>query len=178
MAADQHRGAFDGELFKNALDVLPPHGVEAVHRFIQNQQTRMVQQRLRELHALAHALGKLAERFFPVHALELHAIENGVHMIRRGGGRDAREHRQAAQPRARPQVVWQRIVFRAKANLAQHVGIVPRLHAKHRQLAVTGPQLTGDDFDERALARAVRSQESEDLAVFDSEVQIVHGWLR
>src|SRR5207245_3033713 len=61
VAADQETFATSSELAEQRLKVLPPDGIDAAHRFIENEDVGIVHERLSHLDALPHSLGVAAQ---------------------------------------------------------------------------------------------------------------------
>jgi hypothetical protein len=144
--------------------------LDAGHRLVEQQHLAVVHQRARKSHELLLAEGQLARQ-----------------LVRRRGEPDALEdlaralHRPGARIVARPH---EQVVHHAKGREQTHVlpgardaqaRALVHLHARERLVAQ--PDLTRigrvdarDEIEERGLARAVRPDESQDLARGDLQV--------
>ena len=110
--------------------------------------------RLRQLHALAHALAVRAD-----------ALAGGlfqVHLLQRGiGGTGGVGVLVALQPKQRDEpfkaghAVVKRILFGANAHAQINRGVAPDRRAEHAHRALVGFELPGDQFEQRRFAGAV-----------------------
>ena len=117
--------------FRIFADLLASHGVEAVHRLIQYQQIGLMQQALRELDPLSHALGELPHPFRPMLAGQSHFIQHRDTAVLHFRSRDARKQGQPSQPIQRAQFPVNGFSFGAVTDPAQDRRVVPRNGPEH-----------------------------------------------
>src|SRR5579862_2956794 len=132
----------------------PGERVEARQRLVENQELRIVRQRLRHLDALAHAF-----------AVGPDLLAGGVEQVDGFQGAPGAERRlpllQSVQPHQRGNpletghALVERVLLGTEADAEIERGIAPDPLAEHRDVALAGLELTGDDFEERRLAGAV-----------------------
>src|SRR5262249_13597237 len=83
-----------------------------------------------------------------------------------------RQQRQPSQPIQWPQIFWHRLALRTIPNLAQQRRIIPRFQSKHGQSSRTRLKLSRYNLNQRALARAIRPNQSSQPCL-DLEADIV-----
>ena len=135
--------------------------IHAGERLVENQQLRLVDDRLRELHALAHALAVGAD-----------LLVRRVEQIDAGQRPPRRFHRvflvvavqadQRRHPFEAGHALVERILLGTEANLEIQRGIAPDRFAEHLHGALARFELTGDQLHERRLAGAVRTEQPGD----------------
>ena len=174
MGVQENGDAAAAQVLEQQADGAPADGVERRGRLVEQEQARLADERLRDpeplLHALRHpvdtAVGGVGER----HELEQAAALGGAatrarkplvqleHLVRAVPAREAEELRQIAERRA--------CGARAGARTG-NLGLAFRL-----------PHETDRDLHERRLAGAVRSEQPEELALADHQIdtfQSLHG---
>ena len=90
--AEEHRAAFVAQPQNQRADVAPPQRIEPRHRFVEDDELGIVDERLRDPDALQHALRELPQRPPPLGA-DADLVEQAA------GARAAVAHREAEQPR-------------------------------------------------------------------------------
>ncbi len=152
---------------------LPQLDVDARRRLVQHDHRRLVHQRLPDQHAALHAAGQRAhvgvrlsrqvqvvQDFVDPRAVPAQAEIAGLHFQRFAHAEERIEHqflRNDAQVAPR------------KAKIGGDV--VP----EDARAAAIGPGEAGEDRDECRLAGAVRTQQAEELALLDGQVDAVQG---
>ncbi len=156
---DQHALAGAAPLLDQADRLSPPEGIHARQRFVEDDQVGVVRERLRELHALAHALAVganlLARR---LHEVDL--LERAVRELGRRGVAHPVQARQRGDPLEPGHAVVEGVLFGAEADAEVEAGILPDRLAEHRDRALTRLELAGDEFHERGLAGPVGPQQA------------------
>ena len=171
MRAEQDRLAALAELQDQVLDLPGADRVEARGRFVEDQQIRIVDERLGEADAARHALGEFAER--PVgHVRQTDHLQQFVDALTAGPVVETEE----------PSVVIERLPGveelvevgllgqEPDAFLDQDVG--GRL-AEDGELPPRLVQQPQDHLDDRALAGAVGAEQAEDLVGVDLQVNVI-----
>ena len=148
--------------------------VEADGRLVQNDQLRLVHERIGQADSLAIAFGQMADD------LAAHLGQTAL-LHDRLGPFAAPANAQTLQPGpelevfAHPHVEMQRIILRHVTNAAAHfVGLGEHVEARHPRGAESGRQVAGQDAHRGALARAIRAEETDDLAPLHGEGDPVH----
>src|SRR5262249_43168812 len=119
--------------------------------------------RLRDAHALAHALRVRAH--LVVHARgQAEALERALGARLRLGRREATEAQEEAHDLERAHVLVQRVLLRTEAEAPEERAVRERLLAEDAQRAARRPDLAHDQAQERRLPRAVRADEADDPA--------------
>src|ERR1041385_353643 len=166
-------GAVGGELLDEAADLDDLLGVEADRRLVEDEHRRVVDQRAREADALAVALGEAAhdarrdvgEKAFGEHALE-RVFESAL--------RDAFDAADELEIRAHGHVVIERRVLRQIADAPPRFArLLDDVEALDRDGALGRRHEAGDDAHRRRLARAVRPEQAQNLAVLGAEADVV-----
>ncbi len=135
--------------------------VHARERLVEDEERGVVDDGLRELDALAHALAVGANLL----ARRVHQIDDGERAPRRFVGRllvEAVEAHERGHPLEARHPLVERVLLRAKADLEIQPGIPPDGLAEDRHRALARPELAGDELHERRLAGTVRTEESRD----------------
>ena len=149
-----------------------PHG-----GLIHNEDVRVADQRLRKTHALAIALGEVADQ--PVfHVGDAGGIHHLVHLGGRfllGNAVDVGAEGEKVRYR---HIHVQRRDFRQKADAGHGLlGAGDGVHSVDIKLAGGGHVVAGEHLHEGALARAVGAQQPHDLPVADGEGDVFHAQL-
>src|SRR5207244_5221322 len=148
--------------------------VQPDRRLVQNNQLRFVRQRVRQTDALPVTFGQVA------HDPAAHFGQTALlhyHINPLAAAADAK----AFQPRAElevfthPHIEVERIVLRHVTNAPPHfVGLSKHIQAGDARRAGTRRHETREDTHRRALAGAVRSEKTDDLAASDGKSQTVN----
>jgi hypothetical protein len=162
VARDEHRLAARGELAHELAELDARPRVEARRRLVEDQQRRVVEQRLGQVQPLAHALAQARGR----------PVEEAVEAAEGGQRVDAARARRAAQavgPReeveelARAQVrVGRELVGHEADALAHRSRLLEHRDALEQRVARVGQVERGQDAHRRRLARAVGPDEAID----------------
>ena len=75
--AEEHRAAAIAQSQDQRADIAPAERIEAGHRLVEDDEIRLVDERLGNAHPLQHALGKLAQRVAALPA-DAHFVEQRV----------------------------------------------------------------------------------------------------
>jgi hypothetical protein len=169
VARDEHGDALTRDGAEVLADLRDADRIEPVGRFVEEQHAGSPQQRPRQRQALAHAL-RVGPHALLRRRLHLHERQHLVDAF----GRDA-----AVQQRGVAQVVAPRDVG-VEAGLLDHgadvaqggPGDAPPEHAPH---AAAGANQAGQHAQRGRLARAVGTEEADDLAGSDLERHVVDG---
>src|SRR5580704_1231576 len=149
--------------------------IESYSRLIENQHFGIAQDRLRDSDALPITLRQFADELAP-HVLEPAGLERIFDSIARRLRIDLAHARAEFEQRVDAEVGIQDHIFRqvadAPARLERMLGDVePADHGATRG----GREKSREDSHDRRLARAVGAQQSDDLALFDLERNVVYG---
>src|SRR5450759_1010404 len=149
-----------------------PHRVEPRCRLVEEDNLRLVNQRLSQAESLQHALGKAAQATVSVlrDANELEHLRNPS--TQSAGGHAAQssvqmEELRGGEPVVKPKVLWQ------KANLPARINVA-RGRAEHLGVAARWSYQAEEHLDRRALARAVGPEKAEDLTAIHRQRQTVN----
>ena len=147
-------------------------GIEAVRGLVQEDQARVVHERLRELHALLHARRVAAD--LAVALFEQAHVAQRLRRALAGGGAGQSAHlRQVRHELRRREIGWQAVVLRHIADqLPDLAPLRLYVHAQHAGAAARCRQQAQENFDQRALARPVCPHQP-DHARLDVDVERV-----
>ena len=158
----------DAELAADAADQLehlaPPERVEAGGRLVEERDERVVDERLRKLHALLHPRRVRAHR--PVALLEEPHVAQHI-----GCPQPRRRRREAADPGhvreelRRRHVAREAVVLRRVADARAVLGRAPRILAEHLRRPSVRLDEAEEQLERRALAGAVRPEQARDPLV-------------
>jgi hypothetical protein len=161
VARDEDRRAVASELEHELDDAAPRDRIETRERLVGNEQLRRMRDRLRDLGPLAHA-ARVAARG-PKHRVgEPHAFERLRGAIARLSCRMPRKAQQESHEVAPGHVVVERVLLRYEARLREVRAVRERIAAEDFDRAARRPDLTRDELQERRLARAIGTQETND----------------
>ncbi len=176
------RGHDDGDAGPHALDQhvlrLPRGGgIEAGQRLVQDQQARLVHQRARQRHLLAHALGEALAALMRVRR-ETETLDQRARVRLRPRRLDAPQPGHELEIFERRQLVVNR-------RLVGHPGDQPLgrdrigqgVDAEDRDRARVRLEQPRDDAERGRLARPVRAEQRIELARAHGQVETVHGGL-
>ncbi len=136
--------------------------VEAVGRLVEQDQLRVVHQRLGQLDPLALAGRHRADGTEPLLA-KADLEQDLARAHHRRAMRDAPHLSEVADQLARLNVGWKPVVLGRVADpLAQLVAGFQWVHPEHLELARVGPQHAQEQADQGRLARAVRAEQTGD----------------
>ena len=163
---------------REAFDQLPHRPdlarVEADGRFVQNDQFRLMHQRVRQTDALPVAFRKLADD------AAAH-VRQAALLHHRRDALAGTPPAEALEPRAEFQVFphahfgVQRVVLRHVADAAAHLRrLMKHVEARHARRAARRRQEAGQNAHRRAFARAVRAEQADDFAARDRERDVRH----
>ncbi len=159
VARDQYAPALVAEAAEQPDQVQPLAGVQAVERLVQHEQFGIVDQRLRHLHPLAHALG-VARQAAAVGRVEPNFAQGA-------GGRLARAV-QAVQLGGQGDEALgghpleQRLLLRHQADAPEQGRALAGVLAQHPQAALRRPDEAADQAQHRRLPRPVGPQQGSD----------------
>ena len=158
---------------RKAFDQLPHRTdlirVEADRRLVQNDQFRLVHQRVRQSDALAVAFGKLPDDA-PAHVRQTALLHHRRHALARFFPAEAFQPRAEFQIFAHAHFGIQRIVFRHETDPPPHlVRLVKNIEARHARRAARRRHEARKNPHRRAFARAVRAEQADDFAARDRE---------
>ena len=172
MAGEDHRLSLRALLEDEIADLLPTDGVEAAHRLIEDDELRIVQERLRQADALGHALAEAPDRSI-----------DGV------GQAHLRDHLVGA-PLARllvhPAEASAQIEELVRLQVLVHVGVlgqVPEathlvgsgaLFSEEANAPRGGKDEAEDRLDRGGLAGPVGAEDPEDLPLLHREIHAAH----
>jgi hypothetical protein len=168
----------DPELGADAADqvehLVASGRVEAVGRFVQEHELRVVDEGLRELHPLAHPGGVAADR--AVALLVQADVPERVGGAFAGGGRGEAAHAGHVHDElGRGHVRRQAVVFGHESDaLPDPQALARDVEPQHGRGAGRRRQQPEQDLDERRLAGAVGSDQPDDTR-FDGHVEVVQG---
>ncbi len=160
--------------FENRLPNLPPTDrIEPAHRLVQDDQRRLVDNRLRDAEALAHAFREFAQADVP-RPPEADEVEQPVDALPAPLPRQIAEGAVEGEGFPRRQVFVEIGILRHEPDLppAFHVR---RRNAENRRAAGGLPLEADEDLDRRRLPRPVRAEEAVDLPLPHPEVEAVQG---
>src|SRR5229473_2866325 len=153
---------------------------QAGHHLVQQQDARFHRQRSRELEALAADDGETLGWFVapPVKAHELeHLVGLAQCFARRTACTARAEHRADADVLAHAEVGEGARDLEGAGEAEAPDAMRPEA-VQHgpgeRDRAAARPERAGDDVEERGLARAIRADETEDLALSEIEAHVAH----
>src|SRR3954447_6877342 len=176
----EHRGNMDllVQLTKPAPQFLAYLGVERAERFVEQQNARLDGERACERNALALAAGQLVRQPLPERA-ELHQLEQLIDPCanrrlgrtrpagaRTKAERNILEHRHVAE---------KRVVLEHETDIALADAARQRILAVEMDLALIGPVQPGDDTQQRGLARSRWTEQRDELARVNVEIDVVEG---
>src|SRR5258705_809011 len=177
---DEHRGDMDlvVELTKPAPQFLPHLGVERDERLVEQQNAGFDGKGTRERDALALTAGQLGRQTFPQRA-ELHQLEQLLHA--RADFQLARA--QAARARTQPErnileyrhVTEERVILEHETDVALAYATRQRILTVEMHFALVGPVQAGDDTKQRGLARAGWTEQCDQFARVNVEIDVVEG---
>ena len=152
--------------------------VEPVGGLVQDQHRGLVEERLRDRHALAKALGERAHREV-ADGLESQSLANPVHGRARRCAGEALDGPHEAEELAHPHALVERGVFSDVADLLTSAhGMGDWVEAGNLHPTRRGGQIAGQDAEDRRLAGAVGAEESHDLAPIDGQGDVLDGQAR
>src|SRR6476659_8276303 len=174
----EHRGNVDllVQLTKPAPQLLAHLGVERAERLVEQQNAGL--DGARERDALALAAGQLVRQPLPERA-ELHQLEQLIYpRANRGLGRT-----QTARARTQSErnilehrhVTEKRVVLEHETDIALADTARQRVLAVEMDLALIGPVQSGDDTQQRGLARSGWNERRDQLARVNVEIDVVEG---
>ena len=172
MRIEEHRDPVGAQLVDDAAHQQPAQRIEPGGRLVQEDELRIVQQRLRQPHALEHALAVAAQR----------AIGGVQQVDARQQPIDAGVQRDAAQP-IEPPVEPQQLGRGERVVKAEMLGkkadaradrAIAERRAQHVPRAGRRRDQRQQHLDRRGLAGAVRPEKAEDLAGAHLQRQIGH----
>ena len=162
---DEHRHAGRGHLVDERPEAAAGEGIDAARGLVQEDDARAVQDRAREGQLLPPAAGQLARQAMLLPAQARH-LDRPLLPLARGGTPQAVHAAEEADVLQRRQVLVQAEALAHVADAALHALRVPRdVDAQHARGAAGGAQQAAHHADRRGLARTVRAQEAEDLAL-------------
>ena len=174
MRADNQR-MLAAEVFDELARLDHLNGVYADSRLVEDEDVRLVDDRLRHAHALTEAFGQLADDGVAV----IFEAAEAYHVVRPRanpvGGH-------AAQPAHVAEILADGHLGVERHRLRQIANVPPRLQRfvddvapRHRRRPACGRQKPGDDLHGGGLARAVRSEKADNLALLDREANVGDG---
>ena len=156
------------------LDDAGVHRVEAHHRLVDDEHARIVQQPGGNRHPLTGAVAEVFDQFVvvvrQVKLLEKHAglPDDGL------AGHLVQLAHETQEFGGRQLVVKEREIGHVTDKTLAAAGSRWMSYPATRTLPAPGLSQTREHLDRRCLARAVRSEESEELALRDVEIEAVH----
>ena len=133
--------------------------VHPPQRLVEDQQLRVVDDRLRELHALAHPFAVGADLL--VRGVEeIDDSERAPRGLGRLGVAEAVEPDERADPLQPGHAVVERVLLGAESDLEKEMRVAPDRLAEDGDAAFARAKLTGDQLHERRLAGAVRAEQT------------------
>src|SRR6185436_6894634 len=139
-----------------------PHDrVHPAQRLVEDQQLRLVDDRLRQLHALAHALAVGAD-LAVADVEQVDRIERLARGCLRGVVTHAVQPGERLDPLHARHVLVERILLWAEVQSPVLCGVAPDRLSEHAHAAGARPQLAGHDLHERRLPRPVRTEQAGD----------------
>src|SRR5579864_9257687 len=150
-------------------------GVEARRRLVQDQNVRVVDNRLRQADALPVPLGKLPNELVP-HVGNRAALRNVIDPGAQIRPSDSLQPANERQVLHRPHFGVDRRSLGEVADALLHFqGLLEDVKPRHGGRAARRGQEAGEHPHRRGFPRAVRAQESDDLALLDLERDLVHS---
>src|SRR5262249_35480240 len=140
----------------------PAEWIESRHRLVQDDEGGIVHERLRESDALDHALRVLAQRTRPIRS-QPDVVEGLGGPSLALGTRVAKQAGEVQQQFLGRQVVVERWMLGQEAQLRTGRDVARR-PTQHFGRTRGGPDEVREQFERRALARAVRAEQAEDFA--------------
>src|SRR6266540_1802362 len=127
-------------------------------RLVEDQNLRVVRERLRELRPLPHPAAVPAER--PIlRGAQADELERRRRLRPCVADREAIEAQQGLDELGGGHPAVHLVLFRAVADAALHRDVVPGILPEEPDIALVGPQLADQELEQRALPRPVRSDE-------------------
>src|SRR3989475_6471240 len=157
----EHMPPVAGEVGDRPENVDAARGVGPGQRLIEDQDLRVVGEGLCQFRALAHAAAVSSSR-------SLRRAREADDLQGRGGLQAGLRRRHPIEPQQGLDELLSRqpsvelILFRTVAEAPLQGDVVPRVLAEQRDLALVRMQLPDEELEQRALARAVRSDEAGD----------------
>ena len=169
--AEEDRASAVTKTQDERADVAPSQRVEARHRLVENHEVGIVEERLGDADPLQHALGKFAE-LQPPFAADADLIEQAARAPAAFRGVVAEERAEIHQQLLGGQVVVEVRVLRQIADPALDGQVAERPPQNFGAAAGREHELH-EQLQRGRLARAVRTEKSEDLALADVERQAI-----
>ena len=175
VGGDQHGQPVARQPVDLVPEFAPRLGVDAGRRLVEQQQLRLVHDAGGERQPLLPAAGQRAgELVAPRRQAKL--LERAVDML--GDRLQLVEPRHEFQVLGDRQILVERELLRHVADFALDLqALGPDIVAEHRALALVGRQQAAQHADGRRLARAVRAEEADDLALGDRHRDMVDDGL-
>ena len=173
VAGDEHAAALVAELADELDQVGAGDRVGAAQRLVEEDERRVVGDRLGDLRPLPHAAAHLPHALAGV-GLHADAAERPRRPLARLDGAKALEAGEGGDEVEAAHVLVEAILLGAEAEVAEDLGALEGIAAPEPDIAGVGPELAGDQLDHRRLAGAVRAEEADHPGV-ELEVELVEG---
>ena len=149
--------------------------IDADGRLVEQEDVGIVQQAGGQVQPALHAAAERPDAIAPPLG-QLHEIEGRAdRTLQRRAGK-AEKAAEKPEIGVRRQLVVERQLLRHRADAPFHgIGVTAKRLTGDPDLAAIGLQQTGNHRDRRRLARAVRSEQTEQLPALDPERHIVYG---
>ncbi len=150
--------------------------IERTEGLVEQQQVRLDRQRPRQRHALALATAQL-RGVACTQAIQLHALEQLIHAfgdLRAAGPARARAHAQAEGDVFRDShVTEQGVVLEHQPDAALACRYARQVATVLQQRSRVGSVQSGQDAQQRGLARAGRTEQGDELALAQRQAHVV-----
>ena len=149
-------------------------GVKAHRGLVKNNNAGVADQRARNAHALAIALGKIADHA-AAHVADMHHVAHLGEMCL-AAQRAALEVIVEAEILVHSHVQVQRGLLGEVADLPLGIkGVVQNDNARHADAAGCAGEVAGENIHSGRFAGAVRAEEADDLALADLQADVIHS---
>ena len=172
-------GKQDGVPLAQVFDQLPHLAdlvrIEADGRLVEDEQIRIMQERVGQTHALAVAFGQGADQLL-LHVAQAAQFLHRIGPLAFGPSADAFQGRPVFEVFLHAHLGIKGHVFRHVADTRAHLaGLAGHVEPGHAGPSAGGRKVTGQDPHGRALARAVGPEKTDDFPFLDREIEILDG---
>ena len=171
MTAENHRFASAGQCEDEILHLATANRVQPRRRFIEDDEIRIVDERLRQPDAALHALGEFADRA-RARLRQSHHVQQLLRALLSFAGREVKEMPEEIQRLVRVEEAIQ-IRFLRQITDARLGGDVARRLAEDLNVAARGIEQAQEQLHRRGFPRAIRPEQSEHLALAHLEIHAI-----